>query len=140
MLLPETDIIGNAAFLAGIVPECENADVEVKSIFHMKTPKLPEEKKYTPIIYILEDVSPEKRQATVEKKKCPQETVVDLTGVTPVKTAEQMSKQYKPLQSFGISGFGNLLTSSLQQKAPCESYQNSVIYFFNVTDILVYTF
>jgi hypothetical protein len=123
LLLPETDIIGNAAFLAGIVPECESVPLEEKSNFEMKTPPLPEKKNYTPIVYVLEDITPEKRQATVERNKSPQETVVDLTGVTPAKSEPETSKEYHALQSFGISAFGKLLTSSLPQNPPCESYQ-----------------
>jgi hypothetical protein len=121
LLLPETDIIGNAAFLAGIVPECEDGNLQEKSNFKFQTPSLAEQKKYTPIVYILEDVSPESRPAPLETAKYDQEAVVDLTAVTPVKNEKEMCQDYKPLKSFGISAFGHFVTSSLQEKTPCES-------------------
>lgn len=118
LLQPNTHIIEKAAFLCGIVPDCENGDLPQKV-----SPKIPN--KYTPIVYILEDVSPEKKPDQVEINEN-QEAVVDLTGVTPVKTHKEkhISKQekpvHKPLKSYGLSGFGNFTTTSLQQNAPCE--------------------
>ena len=119
MLLPDTHIISNAALLSGIVSPCGTGVLEAQ----MKTPpQLPPKQKYTPIVYMLDEITPEKNQPTFEKTKSPEETVVvDLTCVTPAKSAEATWEKCKPLHSIGISAFGNMVTSSLPGNLPCES-------------------
>jgi hypothetical protein len=102
LLLPETDIIGNAAYLAGIVPECDELNCETP-------PTLPESNKYTPIVYILDDITPPRKEATVQSSQ------IEKHGGHHASAAAYPS----PL-GIGISGFRNLCTPSLNGNLPCE--------------------
>jgi len=110
LLLPESDIMLNAAFLAGIVPQSHKLHWKHVTKSPNKEQRLPQSKKYTPIIYILDDVSPPPKAATVECSQIEKDV------------GQQVSPDVErpSLRGIGISGFRNLSTPASCANLQCK--------------------
>ena len=110
------DILANAAYLAGINDGFDGLDLEEITNFVTKIPPICQEPRYTPILYMLEDISPATSQTTVGTSQ----TQAAQTQ-SPLTHAEQPANHCNPLQAVGISGFNNIVNCPVPSKSPCES-------------------